>query len=246
MNIVIIHGTYHKGNTAYCADRIIKQLDPQIIPNTQEFFAPIVYPSMCVGCFKCIVESEDRCPHFKQSYALKNAMLDADLVVLTSPVYVFDVSGSMKNLLDHFGYQWMSHRPEKIMFDKLGLSVVTAAGAGLNPTEKTLKTNLRWWGIKHVFGFKQAVMSKSVHEISPEVLRKIDVQAKKIAKKISKAYLKPQAKPEFLTRFYFGIMRMGKKGHPEWNAVDHAYWIKQGYFNQKPWEMTMSHGTMDA
>lgn len=245
MNIVIIHGTYHKGNTAYCADQIIKQLDPKIIPNVQTFMAPVVYPSLCVGCFKCIVESEEHCPHNKKSIALKQAIVDADLVVLTSPVYVFDVSGSMKNLLDHFGYQWMSHRPEQTMFTKLGLSVVTAAGAGLSSTEKTLKTNLRWWGMKKVFGFKQAVMSKSVNEISPEVLSKIDVQAKKVAKKISNAYLKPQSKPEFLTRFYFGIMRMGKKGHPEWNELDHAYWIKHGYFNQKPWEIRVSHGTMN-
>jgi multimeric flavodoxin WrbA len=201
---------------------------------------------MCVGCFKCIIESEQNCPHYKQTAVLKQAILDADLVILTSPVYVFDVSGSMKNLLDHFGYQWLSHRPEQSMFNKLGLSVVTAAGAGLNPTTKTLKTNLRWWGMKKVFSFKQAVMSKSVQELSPKVIRKIDKQAKMLAKKISKAYLNPESKPELLTRFYFGIMRMGKKGHPEWNAIDHAYWVKQGYFNRKPWEMDMSHGTMDA
>ena len=246
MNITVIHGTYHKGSTAFCAEQIIQHLDDKIHPNVTEFLAPVACPSMCVGCFKCIIESEQNCPHYKQTAVLKQAILDADLVILTSPVYVFDVSGSMKNLLDHFGYQWLSHRPEQSMFNKLGLSVVTAAGAGLNPTTKTLKTNLRWWGMKKVFSFKQAVMSKSVQELSPKVIRKIDKQAKMLAKRISKAYLNPESKPELLTRFYFGIMRMGKKGHPEWNAIDHAYWVKQGYFNRKPWEMDMSHGTMDA
>ena len=237
MKITIINGTNRRGSTYHITHQIIESLDQRIQPTITEFFVPQALPQACVGCFRCIFEDESKCPHASYTEVLKSSMLEADLIILTSPVYVFNVSGSMKSLLDHFGYQWMSHRPEKSMFNKLGLSVVTAAGAGLNPTQKTLKTNLNFWGIKQTFGFKHAVMAKSYQEIPSDVKIKIEKKTKKLAQNISKAYLYPKKKPELITRLYFAVMRLGKKGHPEWNEVDHTYWLNNHYFESKPWEI---------
>lgn len=237
MKITIINGTNRRGSTYHITHQIIESLDKQIQPIITEFFVPQALPQACVGCFRCIFESESKCPHANYTETIKTSMLEADLIILTSPVYVFNVSGSMKSFLDHFGYQWMSHRPEKSMFNKLGLSVVTAAGAGLKPTQKTLKTNLNFWGIKQTFGFKHAVMAKSYQEIPVDIKLKIEKKSRKLAGKISKAYLYPKKKPELITRLYFSIMRLGKKGHPEWNEVDHTYWLNNHYFESKPWEI---------
>lgn len=236
MNITIIHGTNRRGSTYHITHQIIEKLDERIHPIITEYFVPQALLQACVGCYQCIYESETKCPHASSTLPIKQSMLEADLIVLTSPVYVFDVSGSMKTLLDHFAYQWMSHRPEKSMFNKLGLSVVTAAGAGLKSTEKTLKTNLHFWGIKQTFGLKHAVMSKSYEEISEKIKAKLEKKTDKMARKISNAYLKPKKKPEFITRLYFYAMRMGKKGHPEWGETDYNHWLKQNYFKVKPWE----------
>jgi len=236
MKITIIHGTNRRGSTYHITHQIIESLDKRIQPTLTEFFVPQALPQACIGCFRCIFEDESKCPHASYTEVIKTSMLEADLIILTSPVYVFNVSGSMKSFLDHFGYQWMSHRPEKSMFNKLGLSVVTAAGAGLNPTQKTLKTNFNFWGIKQTFGFKHAVMAKSYQEIPSSVQLKIDKKSKKLAQSISKAYLYPKKKPELITRLYFSIMRFGKKGHPEWNEADHKHWLKNHYFESKPWE----------
>ena len=46
--------------------------------------------------------------------------MEADLIILASPVYVYHVTGAMKALLDHYGYMWMAHRPEEAMFKKTG------------------------------------------------------------------------------------------------------------------------------
>lgn len=237
MNITIIHGTNRRGSTYHITHQIIDNLDARIHPVITEYFAPQAIPHACIGCYRCIYESESKCPHATFTQPIKQSMLDADLIVLTSPVYVFNVSGSMKTFLDHFGYQWMSHRPEKTMFNKLGLSVVTAAGAGLGSTQKTLKTNFQFWGIKQTFGLKHAVMSKSYAEIPERIKLQLDKKIKKMAKSLSEAYLHPKKKPEFMTRFYFIIMRMGKKGHPEWNETDHAYWQSNNLFEVKPWEL---------
>lgn len=40
-------------------------------------------------------------------------------------------TGLMKASLDHDGYRWMAHRPDKSMFSKQGICVPTAAVAGM-------------------------------------------------------------------------------------------------------------------
>jgi len=167
-------------------------------------------------------------------------MMEADLIIITSPVYVFDVSGQLKALFDHFGYQWMSHRPNQAMFNKVGLSVVTAAGAGMKSTAKTIVTNLTWWGMKRVYSLNQAVMAASYAEIPDRIMVKIEKKTDLMAKRLSKALKARQLNPALKTRFLFNLMKMAKKGHPEWNELDHQFWKDSGYFLSKsPWHDTL-------
>lgn len=53
------------------------------------------------------------------------------MIILASPVYIIYATGSMKASLDHDGYRWMAHRPDKSMFSKQGVCVATAAVAGM-------------------------------------------------------------------------------------------------------------------
>ena len=52
-----------------------------------------------------------------------NAMDEADVIILASPVYVYHATGAMKAFLDHYGYRWMVHRPEESMFKKQGVCI---------------------------------------------------------------------------------------------------------------------------
>ena len=70
---------------------------------------------------------------------LVRAVLDADLIVLTSPVYGLDVTGQMKAFIDHLCFMWISHRPNPQMFSTIGLTVVTTAGAGLKHATKNVE-----------------------------------------------------------------------------------------------------------
>ena len=237
MNITILHGTQRRGSTYTLIHQIVDQLDPQVEPVVTEFFLPQAMPHFCAGCYTCIFSDEQKCPHAASVHPIREALLAADLIIIGSPVYVFDVSGQLKALFDHFGYAWMSHRPEASMFGKVGLSVVTGAGAGMTPTTKTIQTNLQWWGVGRRFQLKHGVMASSYREIPASIKQQLDKKTAVMAKKISKALVKRQ-QPSWMTRVLFGVMRLSKKGHPEWNAKDHAYWQSQGYFEgNKPWKI---------
>ena len=95
-------------------------------------------------------------------------MLEADLLVFTSPAYVFHVTGAMKAMLDHFGYRWMPHRPAKEMFGKRAVIITQCLGAGGSSTAKDIKDSLSWWGVscikKRSFKLMSEIDWDKIHE----------------------------------------------------------------------------------
>ena len=51
----------------------------------------------------CFLKDEHKCKDRVYIEKIENAMLEADLLIFTSPTYVFHATGAMKTLLDHFG-----------------------------------------------------------------------------------------------------------------------------------------------
>ena len=109
MKIVIINGQNHKGSTYHIADKLARKVGGEIT----EFFLPKDFGEFCLGCTQCFTTDERKCPHYNKLKPITDAMDEADLIILASPVYVYHVTGSMKAFLDHYGYRWMVHRPEE-------------------------------------------------------------------------------------------------------------------------------------
>ena len=74
-----------------------------------EFYLPRDCPVFCTGCKKCFYADISVCPHSEYTVPIWESILEADLLVLTSPTYVFHVTAQMKALLDHFATKWMAH-----------------------------------------------------------------------------------------------------------------------------------------
>ena len=108
MKIVVIHGQSHKGSTYHIAHMLSEKLGGEV----KEFFLPRDFSSFCVGCNNCFMKSETLCPHYESLKPLTEAMDEADVIILASPVYVYHAPGAMKAFLDHYGHRWMVHRPE--------------------------------------------------------------------------------------------------------------------------------------
>ena len=96
-------------------------------------------------------------------------MLEADVIILASPVYVFHSTGAMKALLDHYGYMWMVHRPDETMFSKQAVCVSTAAGAGMRSTNKDMSHSLFFWGIPKRYKIGLAVFETKYSNLSDKV-----------------------------------------------------------------------------
>lgn len=144
MNIVIINGQNHKGSTYH----IGRMLAERVGGNITEFFLPRDFSDYCVGCGQCFEVEAESCPHYEAQQPILKAMDVADLIILTSPVYVYHASAPMKNFLDHQGHRWLVHRPKAEMFTKQAVCISTAAGAGMKSTNKDMADSLFFWGCR--------------------------------------------------------------------------------------------------
>ena len=233
MNIVVINGNARHGSTWHCKELFVGELRRYTQVALREFTLPKDMPHFCTGCFNCFFKGEETCPHAKYVQPIVEAMLAADLIVLTSPVYVFDASGQMKAFLDHLGYMWLVHRPQASMFRKIGVTISTTAGAGLSHATKTMANSLTYWGARRVLSFKAAVNAVSWDGVPKDKRTEKERRLKELAQHAYNAVQHAEKLPVAPVQkgMFFMIRSMMKKGG--WNDKDRAYWEAQGWMKGK-------------
>ena len=229
MKIVIINGQNHKGSTYQIARQVADKVGGEI----KEFFLPKDFGEFCCGCCNCFNKSEELCPHHNKLVPIIQAIDQADLIILASPVYVYHVTGSMKAFLDHFGYRWMVHSPEISMFKKQGVVISTAAGAGMKSTNKDMEDSLFFWGVAKTYKYGLAVAATSWNGVSAKKKASIERATSAIAKKVLRKANK--VKPGLKTKAFFFIMHLLQKNGL--NQKDKEYWHAQGWTGKvRPWK----------
>ena len=63
MKILTIMGTPHKGNTRAIVDLFLKEFENGK-NEFDEIVLPIDFNKPCMGCANCILNGEDKCPHY--------------------------------------------------------------------------------------------------------------------------------------------------------------------------------------
>ena len=203
MKVTVINGNARHGSTWNSMNAIIQELGRFGSVEKTEFFLPKDMPHFCVGCFSCFFKGEQACPHAQSVQPIAQAILDADVVILTSSVYAMDVTGQMKALLDHLCYMWMSHRPNPKMFGK-------------------------FWGAARVLNFKNAVSAMKWDDVSDKKKARMSRDAARLAKRIAGYVKKGDKMPVPLFRsFFMGIMK-GMMSKNTWNPRDRKHWEDHG------------------
>lgn len=232
MKIVVLHGQAHKGSTYNITKLFLEKLSDE---NTEiiEFFMPRDTPAFCIGCFSCFTKGEEKCPHADKVQPIVKEIDKADLLILESPCYIYGMSGQLKTFLDHLAYRWMAHRPHPKMFNKVGLAISTAAGAGTKKVTKSLKDNLFHWGVPKIYCYGKNVGASSWETVKPKKKLKIEKEVEKLSRKNARHVGK--VKPGLKTKLMFLIMRIGQKAN-DWNPTDREYWVENGWLDaNRPW-----------
>ena len=231
MRVLIISGTAHKGSDYNIGRMTAEKLaKPEEI---DEVFLPRDFDEFCCGCTNCFTKGEDTCPHYGKLRPITELIDAADVLILTSPVYVYHCTGQMKALLDHYGWRWMAHRPEEKMFRKQAVVISTAAGAGVKSAMKDMADSCFFWGIPKTYKLGRPVAATDWESVKPKVKESIGKKADSIAKKILKR--QGNVPVPLKTKAFFKIMSLMQRNG--WNKADMDYWKAKGWTESKrPWK----------
>ncbi|MFT4105189.1 MAG: NAD(P)H-dependent oxidoreductase [Lacrimispora sp.] len=228
MKIVVINGTEVKGCTYHIKEAFLEGLrkDNEI----QEFYLPKDLPHFCCGCKVCFFKSEKNCPHAEYVLPIWNAVLSADLLVFSSPVYALRTTGQMKALLDHLCVHWMVHRPDDHMFTKRAVILTNAIGVLNGGAQKDIATSLSWLGVSDIKKLGIGLMEGVIwNELS--VKRRKAIISK--VKRLSKRYEKPgRANKGIIVSAKFFMCKMmhkavAKNENPL--SADNQHWVEKGW-----------------
>ncbi len=239
MKIAVINGTEKRGVTYRMKEIFLEQFrdDSEIT----EYYLPGDGPGFCMGCTACFRNDQIRCKDSEKVQKIEKSMLEADLLVFTSPAYVFHTTGAMKAMLDHFGYRWMPHRPAKEMFGKRAVIITQCLGAGGKSAAKDIKDSLSWWGISTI----KVVSFKLMSEIDWDKIedkRKASFKKKldSIAQKMRAIDYSRPGHTGVVVKAKFYAVRMLQtslgKQNPEY--TDFKYWNENGWIGKvRPWKL---------
>jgi len=238
MRIVVINGTEKHGVTYKLKEQFLEKF--KTIAEIQEFYLPKDCPAFCIGCTSCFMRGENTCKDYSYINTIEKSLLQADLIVMTSPSYVMHATGAMKALLDHFGYRWMPHRPALEMFGKRAVIITQCLGSGAKSTAKDIKHSLSWWGISKIGVFKGALMSDIIWDKLPEKKRKKLMKGiNELASKFAKIDYSKPAHTKFVVKVKFMLCRMIQKTVRKNGvaSIDCEYWLSNGWLGKKrPWK----------
>ena len=239
MKITVINGTEKHGITYRLKELFLE--DFRNNAEITEYYLPKDCPNFCCGCVSCLGKGESTCKDAEFVQKIEKSLIEADLIVMTSPVYVFHATGAMKAFLDHMAYHWMPHRPAKEMFGKRAVIITQCLGQGGKSTVKDIKDSLSWWGISKIGVFTGALMSDIIWEKLPEKKRaQLTGRIKKLSREFSRIDYSRPAYTTITTKIKFFMCRMIQQGlyrnNPEYR--DAKYWAELGWLGkERPWKM---------
>ncbi len=176
----------------------------------------------CHGCRLCFDRGETHCPYWGEIAPVKAAMQEADVWILTSPVYVDDVSGLMKSFLDRMAH--VNHRPEYA--GKYAYLLTTSGSGSSGHAARTLANTLRTWGV-HIIGQKDFIAGalSTPDELNKRFEKHLDL----IAVKIADAFRNEKAlTPSIVSLIFFKVQQALWQKKKE-DSIDYHYWESKGW-----------------
>ncbi len=237
MKITVINGTEKKGVTYRLKEIFLEQFRSSA--EITEFYLPRDLPGFCIGCTQCFRDNAGACKDAEYVKRIETALLEADLLVFTSPAYVFHCTGAMKAMLDHFGYRWMPHRPAKEMFGKRAVIITQCLGAGEKSTAKDIRDSLSWWGVSDIRCVSFKLMSEiDWNKIPAKKTAAMTAKVQAAARRAAAIDYSRPARTRLPAKLKFYMVRMMQTGlgkqNPEY--TDFKYWKANGWLDSaRPW-----------
>ena len=214
MKCVVIHGSPRKGNTWEVLDLVKEEMNNNGNYEFKDIELRKENIGTCIGCFNCIFKGENMCPHKESMSKIIKEIDSSDAFIITTPVYSMQVSGILKNFIDHMSFNF--HRPR--YFTKKALVIVTTAGGGHTDTANYIKSVLHYWGVNRVNTLPIAYRS---FELTDKNRDKVLKGARDFALELNSGKLH---KPSTKSVIMYNMWKCMSKEKYKDGSADYDYW----------------------
>jgi multimeric flavodoxin WrbA/putative sterol carrier protein len=220
--VVAVNGSPHEGfgNTSQMLAMLRENLARQGLA-LEEIFLSQYQIGFCTGCATCL---ETGACWVRDDYnSVVRNVLEADAVILASPVYFFNVTAQMKTFLDRsLGY---GHRPRGDW--KPGLALSVSAGHGESWVADYLGRVLRAFGAFPVGKFTAIAVGPGAFLGKPAVEARAADLARDLAQAVKEGRRYPATDHDLA---YWHFMSNLIKQNRDFMAADYEHWQELGLF----------------
>ncbi len=231
MNILILNSSGRSnGNT----QRLLNSFENQLLASADMRKIPLDITHVllsrqniqsCRGCRACF--DKGICPLKDDVAKIEELVLSCDALILGSPVYLEDVNGIMKNLIDRMAFH--SHRPA--LYEKYAIVISTSGSGSSNHTLNTMRNALVSWGahVIHMNKFRMGAYMEDdcikkkynpkLFELTTDLINVIQ------DRKSQKPTLYSLISFHFQQKYYGICNRAGD--------IDRQYWEEKGWLDPK-------------
>lgn len=145
-NVLAINGSPRRnGNTSILVGHIAEELGREGI-TTEVISLGGQVARGCTACMKCLENQDGHCVFDDDIInTCINRMVDADGIILASPVYFLDVTADMKGLIDRAGFVARVNRD--LFTRKVGVAATVMRRAGAATTVNTMVNFMLYSGM---------------------------------------------------------------------------------------------------
>lgn len=216
-------GSARKQATYEAVREFEKNLNSYTEVDFEYVFLKDYHIEFCSGCKLCFDKGEDRCPLQDDRNLLIDKMNHSDGVIFATPNYAFQVSASMKNLLDRLAF--LFHRP--CFFGKAFTTIVTQGIFGGNAIVKYLDN------MGENFGYRVAkgCVLKTLEPMTKAAQEKNSHEIQRATARFYRVLMRPvPPSPSFFRLLMFRMSRTSMKEMLSDEYCDYRHYKAKGWF----------------
>lgn len=224
MNILIINGSPHKGNTwklVECAKEYLMECGDAV--KFEEIHLMEEKLPFCIGCSNCFRIGHEKCPHYDIMGNIIERIESADGIIFATTTYNMRETALLKNLFDHLCF--MLHRPH--FFTSKALIITTTGGVGGRAAAKSVKGTLKGIGFNRCYMFSKATFSWNLYEPDNRTLTELKKTVKKFYSDVASKRLYPPNISLLIPYNLFRGMSLAYVPGTEYETKDGEYWTEE-------------------
>lgn len=203
MNISVIYDNNDKGITYKSVQFILKEIqNNNINTSVKELFIPEDFNMIsdiwdCYSTCRYFYSYEgdsQSCVYINMVKRISSILNKSDLIILASSTSHHNIGPQMYMLLEHLTYQWLPHRLNNLMVNKIALAISDTTSLTIfSYANMTLSRILRFWGINKCSIFSKSLSKYNSENLSKKKQDKLSSELNKLSLKIVNKYRQTSA-----------------------------------------------------